>query len=197
MSKTVDAKKATSFPRFIQDGKSKTKGTFGSLDDSMRRQDLHKMVGGGNIPTGGNLQKTLDGSTARSQSMKGGELFEMDQHQMIGDFSLPGKPESLTIIPPSSRSKMSRAKAAKAVVDVIPSDNETVSEHEYKFLPQAMLLDIPEKYNQPSNSSVSNANRDTNQSSSDLEKITSIMESLKTGDDAINFFARFGADSPV
>lgn len=32
---------------------------------------------------------------------------------------------------------------------------------------------------------------------SDLDQISAIMEGISTGDEAINFFARYGADTPV
>lgn len=198
-SKTAGDPKKTTFPKYIQDGdKAKTKGTFGSVDDMMRppRQDLQRIIGDGKVAEGSNLKKTLDASVARAKSMHGNDLFDMDTHA-LGDFALPGKPESATIIPTSTKNRMSKARAAKAVVDVQPEEAAVDAEHEYAFLSHAMILEMPQKYLQPSSAEVANHTRDTNQSSSDLDKITSIMEGIKTGDDAINFFARFGADSPV
>lgn len=200
-SKTADVKKVTTFPKFLADGeKAKTKGPLGSLDDTgmMRppRQSINQIIGDAKLPAGSNVKRTLDASIAKSRSLTGNDLFDVD-HKTLGDFALPGKPESKTIIPTSTRSRMSKAKAAKAVVDTEDAAPEPSSEHEYRFLPQAMILDTPQKYLVPSTDEPTNHNRDNNQSSSDLDKIVSIMESLRTGDDAINFFARFGAESPV
>lgn len=181
LSKTADAKKVTSFPKYIQDSVSKAKGTLGSLDDTglmcPPRQDLNVDI-------------------AKSKSLTGGNLFDVD-HQSLGDFALPGKPEAKTIIPTSVKHRMSKAKAVKSVVDPESEALVVSMEHEYNFLPQAMILDTPLKYLAPSTNKPVNHSRDNNQTSSDLDKIASIMEGIKTGDDAINFFARFGAESPV
>ena len=199
-SKTTEVKKVTTFPKFLADGeKAKSKMGLGSLDDTgvMRppRQSINQIIGDAKLPAGSNVKKTLEASIAKSKSLTGNDLFDVD-HKTLGDFALPGKPEAKTIIPASTRSRMSKAKAAKAV-DTEDAAPEPSTEHEYRFLPQAMILDTPQKYLVPSTDETTNHNRDTNQSSSDLDKIASIMESIKTGDDAINFFARFGAESPV
>jgi hypothetical protein len=181
LSKTSEAK-TNAIPKFIlsESEKAKTSAAFGSLDD------MHK-------PTS-NKEATKRSGTAVAGVRP--DLFDVDR-KSLDIFSLPGKPELQTIVPAGTKSKMSKAKAAKAVIGDDIVESNVPKQHEFNFLPGAMLLDTPARYNVMQATVESSDNNVSNQSSSDLDKITSIMEQIKTGDDAINFFARFGADSPV
>ena len=200
LNKTADAPlKTNALPKYLdKSSKAKTGNAFGSADDATYSQppDVTRLIEQNKLPVGGNLKKAIEVRNAQSvrQREKQAEMFDVD-HKSLDIFSLPGKPETSSIVPPSYKSKAAKAVRVSTVTE------ETVEpepQHEFHFLGKTMDIDVPPK---PVTTEIIAAHKGGQtgqaQSSSDLDRISSIMENIKTGDDAINFFARFGADSPV
>jgi hypothetical protein len=139
------------------------------------------------------LRKLEEGiQTIRKSQEK--DLFKLDQSSILS-FSLPGKPDYASVLPKQSRKKAltRRIKTIEISSDV---PKGTLNKAEYDFLPAAIgLVSLDDMYDNiapPVQEAIQ-----TICPVSDLEEITNIMSRIHTGEDAINFFARFGSDTPV
>lgn len=146
----------------------------------------------GSIPTG-------SGKVAVDTMRRSGdkELFTLDTGSYFDTFALPGKPEGSAIM--KSDPSMARAKRNKKVKTVeVTTEYEAEATHEFAFLATAIGAS-PRKVVEESG--VTGLAKTTKTGgggqSSDLDQISTIMADIKTGDDAINFFARYGSDTPV
>eukprot|EP01041_Mallomonas_annulata_P002945 gene2945-5789_t len=125
------------------------------------------------------------------------DLFKIDSSAMMS-FTLPGKPEAATILPHDSRKKVKtrRLKATEMTYEA-PQGGTGTAAKEFSFLPVAIGLVSPDDENMGATTGVAHSDHQRARPLSDLEEISDIMSRIHTGDDAINFFARFGSDTPV
>ena len=126
------------------------------------------------------------------------EMFSLDRTS-LDTFALPGKPEPSSMMPnDNKRSSHTVARktirSAEATLETAPGNFTT---KEFSFLPYALGSTTPDIETSNAIAEIGNSERRNDRPLSDLEEISEIMGRIHTGDDAINFFARFGSDTPV
>jgi dynein heavy chain len=133
-------------------------------------------------------------------------MFKIDQSD-LSEFSLPKKLLSQTIIPRDIKKREQKSNAVKKSSKSFEFAKEmadTEIEQEYAFLPNALgrskQQETVEEIKQMeelvgiNNTKPSNTGGGKN---SDLDEVSVIMSGIHTSYDAINFFARFGSETPV
>jgi len=150
------------------------------------------------------LKRIRDGVQADLKSHER-EMFTLDRLS-LDTFSLPGKPIPTTIMPHENNTHKSRTKKLKQLElarDIPNAGNGasgtavSTTAKEFSFLPG--VIGTSQNENDAENDAI-DPNLTQNSETrplSDLEEISEIMSRIHTGDDAINFFARFGSDTPV
>ena len=129
-------------------------------------------------------------------------IYKTDILNSSADFDLPGKPtrnstlpldmQTRTTVPPSRKVRINKPSKATSgnVKDSSPTKEATK--------PTKGLLGIEGlNFDEPEGSSSTPSPDKANKPLSDLDEISAIMDGIHTGDDAINFFARYGSDTPV
>ena len=121
------------------------------------------------------------------------EMFTLDRSS-LNTFALPGKPEPSTIMPhdnhKTKRSVVKKIRSSEVVESAASSTNK-----EFSFLPGVLGSSSDMEMNLATDSPHGDGRNV--RPLSDLEEISEIMAKIHTGDDAINFFARFGSETPV
>ena len=129
------------------------------------------------------------------------QIYDTDIAGSGNDFTLPGKPTRGSTLPlemqnratlaPNRKVKFKTAKETRAA-------NETAALTEEKATPVSTgLLGLEGlTFDLSANNDVPSPDK-ANKPLSDLDEISEIMDGIHTGEDAINFFARYGSDTPV
>jgi dynein heavy chain len=127
-------------------------------------------------------------------------MFALDYKK---DFSLPRKSTLSTILPKVNRKEKTKKTKTAAVseeaADTVTPSSELRAENAFSFLSGALgkqVSDVDEGMSgrikgKPPQSPTKN--NDT----SDVDEVSVIMNKILTSDDAINYFARFGSETPV
>jgi hypothetical protein len=123
------------------------------------------------------------------------EMFKLDQSAVMS-FTLPGRPDASTLIP-RKKAKSRKIKVNEISHEAPVAGNSTIKAKEFAFLPVAIGLVSRDESNLGTTTKSSIVDGGSNRNLSDLDEIANIMDGIKTGSDAINFFARFGSDTPV
>ena len=138
------------------------------------------------------------------------EMFRVDGN-ILNEFVLPGKPELKSVVPlgdlSSRRSAINNRKPKQVVVedeDEVKAELTTFSGTLQRVTTVGLNTDdIPEL---GGTNPLSPARQGTaavgvgdkqQQPLSDLDEVAKIMSTIHTGDEAINFFARYGSQTPV
>lgn len=132
-------------------------------------------------------------------------MFQINTKE-IDKFSLPKRQNTENLLPRDQKRKEKLLRKTKGV-ETTKEENEIV-ENEYAFLPSmigmtqlsatspaALTQEKDNGYSQKISRSKT-AGTNTN-SSSDVDEVSVIMAGILNSDDAINFFARFGSETPV
>lgn len=147
------------------------------------------------------INNTLFSNTARERETP--TLFTIDKKDLL-DYSLPKKLETATILPKDRRND--KNKKSKALE--FTKDTSTIVEP-YAFLPNALgrpkAKPVDGVTNDLDNSHMNsdlkltktNVSSTKNAQTSDVDEVSVIMAGIQTSDDAINFFARYGSETPV
>lgn len=123
-------------------------------------------------------------------------IYSMDLGALDTTFHLPGKPDPRSTLPAdfSRRSPRKQAKLTSSQSPAEQGGDDTVEAID--FLPAMLGLDITGSTSPKNGTMLQSPGRD-NRPLSDIDQISAIMEGIRTGDEAINFFARYGSDTPV
>ena len=122
------------------------------------------------------------------------QMFVIDKASSFDAFALPGKPEMSTVL--RADKKKSKTSTKIKPVEVV-TDSSTVEVNEFSFLAGVMgAAPSPVRPDSVKKSSGADSPVKGGQTS-DLDEVSEIMANIKTGIDAINFFARYGSDTPV
>ena len=216
----IDPNRANTLPRFLPDDERMPQANgrpVGVTDATLqeKQRDLIKDIinkGENNASTKPNREEMLaqiqrdreQESMNRTQQER--DIYTLDYKQIDGTFLLPGKPEPPSVI---SRADKARSKVKTMKVSVsqeVPSG--TVKE--FSFLPGALGVNpatrntlaspVGGKVEQSGlledGENGTNAEEDKGKDQ-DKDEVTRIMSGIHSGSDAINFFARFGSDTPV
>jgi dynein heavy chain len=153
-------------------------------------------------------------------------LFQLDVGPKFDTFALPGKPDTSTIFRSNEKERQQANVAARkrqlvakkqpassSAAATGTSDNTAQAtstggvdfgneetENEFAFLASSIGMgngNDNENGDKKGKNEKSGAGAGHGGTNSDLDRISSIMNGIKTGDDAINFFARYGSDTPV
>jgi hypothetical protein len=189
--------RSNTLPRFLPEDNNNNEGTR-LLSQSLKLNSLDK----NEIKR---LLKSEDDSINRNQAMhrmevmKAEELerrknhekqiYNLDYGTLDQTFALPGKPDAKTSLPPDTNIK-TKSKKSKVQENQFV-DKPAVNQN---FLPNALGQEgeVTTFGTDPTAGNTSNK-----KTLSDLDEINSIMANIKTSDAAINFFARYGGDTPV
>jgi len=126
------------------------------------------------------------------------DMFKLDSSS-LDTFGLPGRPEPSKIMHHDARrkTKTKRLKITEMSRSLeSPLTSVNVTAKEYAFLPHAIGL-VGAVDEAATAAEAAEAEHNRTRPLSDLEEISEIMGRIHTGDDAINFFARFGSETPV
>lgn len=128
----------------------------------------------------------------------------------LDEFTLPKRQITTNILPKGEVGRKDRNKKTRSIEISKETPEETLKQNEFSFLPDAMghkslKLSATAPASMPGHNfeSSPNAKRPltTNPSkggtSSDVDEVSVIMAGIQNSDDAINFFARFGSETPV
>jgi len=138
-------------------------------------------------------QKGIDAKNADRTN----ELFNVD-YASLNAFSLPSKPEKLSTGIINTTRKKITVKANETAEQKLPEEDISMYD-EYHFLPEAMGSPRQPKDNVGDSFDPSRGNfaGKVNNRKQDLNEVDDIMARILTGDDAVNFFARYGSETPV
>jgi dynein heavy chain len=181
-------------------------------DEAIQRQQLLELL---SKTEAGNVQgrpdvlmqiehRKMEETAHRKRREK--EMFILDPTPM-DTYALPGKPEAKALIPHDNRNLKGRTNRKMKTVEVSSDDMDGKSTgDEFGFLSQALgtsrvlsaKVDSGNALNAaPGGGMPSRTGATSARQTSDLDEISHIMAGLKTGEDALNFFARYGSDTPV
>lgn len=122
--------------------------------------------------------------------------------------SLPGRPDKGSILPSPQKKIARKVKIIHASLD--PSSKAAAKEGDFSYLPgmlgrdeeggdESLVPDIPTTIVEQSaaRDDGAKAGVTTVMLASDADEVDRIMQSIRTGEDVINFFARYGSDTPL
>lgn len=126
------------------------------------------------------------------------DIYNINYEDVDGTFLLPGRPDLKTTLPKElfDKSKPKKHNPSKSPTVASPAKVETIT---MNILPTVFGLDASAlPATQLKEATVPFTNTSSNSKSlSDVDEISELMKGIKTGDDAINFFARYGSDTPI
>lgn len=126
------------------------------------------------------------------------EIFSISENTM-NTFSLPGKPDiaSTGVLNPYRKKAKTKTRHIQVSSSQnLSSENENVAAYvreDFSFLSHSIGVTTIGDMEKDQTM----INNDNKQGASDVDEISEIMKSIRTGDDAVNFFARYGSDTPV
>ena len=173
-------KQKTEFDTLVQTG--------GSCKDN---PELHRLI----------VKQRADDEECRRLRSKG--LYSLDSSALETTFVLPGRPPTASLFASDNSRSLKRTRKLKVVEESIESvenlnRNTDTNATEFGFLASALgtskkdpetglsiLLTSDNSNNRTSSIKAHNSNVD------DIDEIEAIMATIKTGEDAMNFFARY------
>lgn len=195
--KPLDLSRSSALPRYIEKkSDSKVGGDLLSQSlDSLAHKELRGLQSSEEGSNGArkNIRREIEDKRAaelakRKQREK--DMFTMDRN-LLDTFSLPGKPEEKTVLKAEPPKKVPRSPVKKQHSSLA----ELEAEAEKSFLPH--MLEDGSAYDIHDTGLSISQSPDKRRILSDLDEISTIMQGIVTSDDAINFFARYGSDTPV
>ncbi len=133
-------------------------------------------------------------------------MFKINTDE-LDSYSLPKRQPNATILPKDLKKKDKLKKGRTLEITKDSNDASSSPNHqqgEYSFLPNAlghigyMSKTLPSNLGGSAEATHSHkVSTKNNGKSSDVDEVSVIMAGIKTSDDAINFFARFGSETPV
>ncbi len=130
-------------------------------------------------------------------------MFKIDQSD-LNEFSLPRKLPPHTIMPRDAKRKDKLTKKTKSFEFTKDVSDVQEVEREYSFLPNALGRPKRQEIEEPTGEedietphNLKKISATGNGQNSDLDEVSVIMSGIHTSYDAINFFARFGSETPV
>lgn len=196
MSKKKPAERVNTLPRFLPEQGSPDATKLMSKSLNLTRLDRTEIQ---------RLLKSEDDSEARNQAvhkmqneraeeiqrrkLHEKDIYNLDYGVLDDTFALPSKPDPKSTLPATTHQK-TRPRKAKA-----ESPQKIDSTETRNFLPTALGLEghVTSSFGNETNTAPTTHAKTL----SDLDEIHHIMSGIKTSEDAINFFARYGADTPV
>ena len=153
----------------------------------------HNHSNGGGNKTILEKLKEQQKSTLKRHLIQESEMFQLDS-AMTDLLPMPSHQDKSVngILPASIRNTSSKISASKLLS---PNDKTKEVEHEFSFLPDSMgSLNRTFYQDRPKSPSKSSYQLTGAQA---VDDVTTIMANIKTGDDAANFFERYGSETPV
>ena len=162
-------------------------------------KDLMKSDGSGSVMNKLSPLKRIEEGVHADRKAREKDMFHLDDVKFQETFALPGKPEMSSIIGKESHLKTSsvrsRVKSPSRVIQT--ASTGALVPKEFGFLSTAIGMSTADMDPNVTLGEQEVANQSANRSLSDLDEVSDIMSKIHTGDDAINFFARFGSETPV
>ena len=218
--KLLDTSRSNTLPKYITSGdndlgRSSTRGPTAS---DIQQMLLESKGSEGDIlqnhPEMSQRMETANQDQRDIRKAREKEIFLLDRNP-LDTFALPGKPESSVMLP-AKQTKAVKVRKLK-VTEISQEDPgpttevNTVTPNQFSFLATAMgIKDEDVEFGEGmmeskvdfSGSKTAPAKGQTDRpagggQTADLDEASAILSGLETGEDAINFFARFGSDSGV
>jgi hypothetical protein len=203
-AKIPDPSRSNTLPRFLTEDdipsteKSAKKFLSSSLN-KVDRDEIKHLLKSQDNPSA-TLKRIEEKKLAELEKRKKheNEIYTLDLSPIENTFGLPGKPISRTTLPPefAKRTQHRRAQKHSSLSSEKSVAQEAVSPSAKHFLPDLLGLDDVTPPAQQAASMLPSSG-DGNRPLSDLDQISAIMSGIHTGNEAINFFARYGSDTPV
>jgi hypothetical protein len=213
--KALDPQRSNTLPRYVteesilassQREKEKKKLLSSSLDNATR-DEIRRLMKSENGANNAAMQRIEEKKRIELEKRKAHEeaIYSLDMDTLETTFHLPGKPGARTTLP----AELSRRTPVKKAVKVSHNEKNAQESAGMNFLPNLLgestspfssdfvlgLEDVP--YQSPQTNSMLPSPGAGGRPLSDLDQISEIMSGIHTGADAINFFARYGSDTPV
>lgn len=156
------------------------------------------------------MRKGFGGKPLKSNTLPE-SMFQLERSD-VGEFAMPKKLNSSTMMPRESTSRSRKDKAAMAKTNKafeLTKDGgapakTSVDDSEFAFLPTTMgkvdfkPTELPVQADDGTAfQKVSTHGKTTGGDNCEEDEVAVIMAGIQTSDDAINFFARFGCETPV
>lgn len=123
-------------------------------------------------------------------------MFKIDPKEVDG-FTLPKRHGAVSVLNIESKRKTHSTKLRETTTKAAATTQE-IPENQFSFLPNALGQEGRPLSPMASPVATTRILRATNDGkSSDVDEVSVIMAGILTSDDAINFFARFGSETPV
>ena len=217
--KPLDLNRSNTIPKYIVD--EKVDITSNILDETKQKEQrdkLSEMLTSGelgkitmNIGSKNSVEIGGRPTIIRPSDEKTSDIYKLDT-KAFDTFALPGRPSAVTL---SKTDKMKSKIIQKIPVQTISQEEPAkVESKPFAFLPGLMgrKVETPAASTTNHNTAGSNSpqtidmNNNTIDTKADtkqpkkqeaMDETEAIMQNIKTGEDAINFFARYGGDTPV
>jgi len=216
--KALPLDRSSNLPRFLSENE-RTKQVNGVSDETLKEEkrqyikellEKSQSVNGDDQQLGVSLKKIEKKRQEEAELRKSQEkmMFNVDRNA-LDLFALPGKPEMQHIVPGIERSKRTAKITKKVKVGVSQEAPVTQAKVvvQYDFLSSTLGVEQMKTELDAFADSKFDASLNMNDKESTaapaknvnpaLDEVAAIMEKIKTGDDAINFFARYGYETPV